>query len=181
MPTPLRRTTTRLCATGLVVLLALTGCSRAPSNDATVGNTEVTTEQVETTQDGVAEALQVPVGEISRKAVLATLIQGAVVDEMIARAEAEGRTDLRISAADRAGLIETQPQLQQLSSVPASQPLAEALVDFSLVQQRMGPQEFQEAFVAVPVEVNPRWGEWAPTSEEGLMGTGSLSVESYTE
>lgn len=167
-------------AVGVVTLLAVAGCSRPPSSAAEVGDTTITSATVDSTVTGVAQALGADPAEINRKAVFASLVQGAVVQEVVTTQQQAGRTDLAPTGPDRTAVVQAQPQLQQLLTVPEAVPLAEALIDFTVVQQRMGSEAFQEAYFAVPVEVNPRWGTWDPSSQEGLTGTGSLSVESYT-
>ncbi|MVA76657.1 hypothetical protein GC722_11575 [Auraticoccus sp. F435] len=174
------RLSLRVAAVAVAGGLALAGCGRAPSTAAQVGGTTIGNDQVDTTVAGAAQALGARTDEINERAVLASLIQGAVVDEMVEQAETSGRTDLTIAPADREAVLQSQPQLQALQEVPEAAPLAESLVDFTILQQRMGSEAFQQAFLAVPVEVNPRWGSWQPGSQEGLIGTGSLSVESYT-
>ncbi|WP_090593069.1 hypothetical protein [Auraticoccus monumenti] len=169
----------RATAVGVVALLALAGCARPPSSAAEVGDTTISNATVDSTVTGVAQALGAEPGEINRKAVFASLVQGAVVQEVVADQQEAGR-DLTVTGPERTAVVQAQPQLQELLTVPEAAPLAEALIDFTVVQQRMGSEAFQEAFFAVPVEVNPRWGTWDPASQEGLTGTGSLSVESYT-
>lgn len=170
----------RAVAVGALAVVALAGCSRPPSSAAEVGGTTISNATVDSTVTGVAQALGAQPAEINRKAVFASLVQGAVVQEVVTSQQQAGRTDLDVTGPDRSAVIQAQPQLQQLLTVPEAVPLAEALIDFTVVQQRMGSDAFQEAFFAVPVEVNPRWGTWDPASQEGLTGTGSLSVESYT-
>lgn len=175
-----RRRVAGMVAVAAATVLTLGGCVGAPSSAAEVDDTVITEDLLDSTVQGAAEALGAGPDEINQKAVLASLIQGAVVDELVQDSTADGGAGLEITQADRRAAAESQPQLQQLLAVPAAAPLAEALIDLSLVQQQLGPEAFQEAFLAVPVQVNPRWGTWDPTSQEGLTGTGSLSVESYT-
>ncbi|WP_114560253.1 SurA N-terminal domain-containing protein [Desertihabitans aurantiacus] len=163
----------RLAAAGAVAVL-VGGCANHPTDAAVVDGTAISESSLQTTVQAAARALGAAPTDINQRAVLASLVQGAVVDEV---AEERG---VDVDPRARESLINTEPQLQAFAADPEAAPLAEALADVALVQQQLGPEAFSEAFLAVPVTVNPRYGTWDPTSQEGLTGTGSLSVESYT-
>ncbi len=174
-----RRRAVRLGAVAVATALALVGCGRAPSTAAEVGGTTISNAELESAIEGTVGVLGEQEGLGTD--VLTTLVRGAAVDEVVARSVAAGRDELVISQAERNTFMASQPGVQRLAEVPAAAPVADALADFTILQQRMGSEDFVTAITAVPVEVNPRWGAWQPEQAAVAGGGGALSVESYAE
>lgn len=152
----LRRARIGAAALAMTALVTITGCAEgSPGVVAYVGDTEISTSQLNDAVDGVAEA----VGEgqqIQRGAVVDALVRGEVATQV---AEDENIT---ITDADRSKLFSGEQGGNELLANDASKTVAYDLADEQIVAQKLGVEKYLGALKEAQVKLNPRYGVWNP-------------------
>lgn len=172
------RTLRLLIATPAALLALMTaGCADNPGTAATVGSQEISSSELQSTTRAVATGLGETTATISQQAVLASMVQASIIDDL------EAQKKLTITGAERSAALKAAtanaPDLAKLSTTAGAEDFVEGLLDVSIAQQKLGTG-FEAAYLSVPVSVNPRYGTWDPRSQQGVAGNGSLSVETYS-
>lgn len=174
----------RGCAVLLAVLavgaLVLTGCTpRSGSAAAYVDGTPISATELNRVAAGVATYLD-PSTAVSKPGVLAVLVRGRLADAVASRrgiAITDGERDQFI--AQQAKVNSEYKSYQAFLTHPDAREVVYATADADLIAQRIGgATELVAAARQVPMEVNPRFGEWVFT--DNTMGirqdsSGSLS------
>lgn len=157
----------------LVAAAALfAGCSPMPSTAVQVGDTRVTEAQVDRVVVG-CESVGIGPDQVDRRTLVMSEILGAVAVEIA--------TELDQTVTDEEALAvlrETAGESPALND-PECARIAAAGSKLQILVTKLGDDAdiamLQEMFEAVPVDLNPRYGQWDPAGE-GVTGTGSMSV-----
>lgn len=156
---------TRLVPAAVAAVALLAGCSPTPGTALVMDGTRYTEAQLDEIVDGCAEALAITPDQIRRAGVVGTLVLGGVFDSIGADvAEADLET-----AADQMGS-------GQLFSVDSCRPLALANTKVQMLSSIQDQEAVMEAAGKMDVQLNPRYGKWAPHTGTLLEPSGSLSV-----
>lgn len=165
LPAPRLR---RAVAAALAVL-ALAGCSNAsPSVVAYVGDDSISQGQLERAVAGLSATLQG--GQtVSSEAVLNTLIQGRLAEQIAADRK------ITLTDAKREGVLAS-TQLAPLAKVPGAREVVFDLADSQIVAQQLGAKAYLAEIKGRDVTLNPRYGVLDPEQKTLVTGrTGSLS------
>lgn len=144
-----------------LAVAVLGGCAGSPTDVATVGNTSISRDQLDSSLAGARAVGQ----QFSNDQLLSVLIQGEIADQV---ADQRGIT---ITDSDR------DKQLNPaVLKVQQARDLAYDLADIQIVNEALGEDEFKKVVTAADVEINPRYGSWKPSQALAVIpGTGSLS------
>jgi len=152
---------------GAFALLA--ACSPAPSTVATVGGAVITSEDLQRSVDGCAEA-GVTAEMLPLKQHVLLLTAGELV-----RQTADGH-GIKISDGEVRDLAQEAGYADLLGNDQCAK-LAYPNVALSLLAAELGQDVVIGELQQAEVELNPRFGQWDPETL-GLIGNGSLSVPS---
>ena len=155
---------TRLVPAAVAAVALLAGCSPTPGTALIVDGNRYTEGQVDQIVDGCAEALEITSDQIRRSGVVGTLLLGELFDSFEADVSDE---DLEAAAGQMGS--------QQLFDVDDCRPLALANTKVQMLGG-LDPQMIQDGAQGLDVQLNPRYGKWAPDTPQLLDGSGSLSV-----
>lgn len=150
-------------------LSLLAACSPAPSTVALVGDTRITTEDLQRSVDGCAE-LGLTTEMFPEKQHVVFLAAGELVRQA---AEAHGIT---ISDGEWRALAGQGQFAGALGNEDCSG-LAYPGAAMTLLTPQVGEEQIVSELRSIDVQVNPRYGHWDAESL-GLIGNGSLSLPS---
>lgn len=144
-----------------VAVAVLGGCAASPTDVATVGDTPISRDQLDSSLAGARAVGQ----QFSNDQLLSVMIQGEIADQ------AATRRGIAITDADR------DKQLNPaVLKVAEARDLAYDLADIQIVTTALGENEFKKVITQADVKVNPRYGSWDPKQALAVVpGTGSLS------
>jgi len=162
----------RVLAATAVGLLALSGCVHDSGVAARVGGATLTEAQVRQAADAVAAADQTNDAGLYLAPVASAVVQGLVAGQ-VAAANGVALTD-----ATRAETIGAYPSLAQLQQLGAGA-LADRMADYVYTRTKLGEDAFLAGCAAVPVSVNPHYGNWSKElcSLDGQSGSLSRAAK----
>lgn len=168
----MNKTAVKLVAVLATAILALTGCAKnSPNTAATVGSEEITLSQVDAIAKAVAtKSPDTPQWGNWRAAVLQVMIQAKLAKQ------AQQIAGITISDVQRQKVYATNEFYAALAKDPVTAQFIADFVDTNLVlTDQKGQAAIGQVVAAVPVAVNPVFGEWDPSKAQLTGTSGSLS------
>lgn len=157
----------RLVPAAIAAVALLGACSPMPSTAAVVEGTRISEADVERTVVGCAAAVNVEPAQVKRGVIAQILTMGEVSKYLLADAGVEEAMVDQIAAQDDSSK-------QMLANVDCA-PLVRAQGWQTLLSQAAGA-DILDQIAAVDVQLNPRYGTWAPSSQSLFLESGSMSV-----
>ncbi len=156
----------------IAAALALTGCAgQSPANAATVNQVAITETQVDEVAQALANIFESPDSPGAQRRLAANILIGNELGRAIGAA-----TGTSIPAEQRAEMIAQYQDLSALNEQPGMAQIVDDYVAAALIRAELGEEQFASAAAAVPVDVNPRYGDWDPSVAQLTTSSGSLSV-----
>ncbi len=156
----------------IAAALALTGCAgQSPANAATVNQVAITETQVDQVAHALATIFGSPESPGAQRRLAANILVGNEVGRAVAAANG-----VNIPAEERANMIAQYQDLSALNEQPGMAQIVDDYVAAALIRAELGETEYATSAAAVPVDVNPRYGDWDPNLAQLTTSSGSLSV-----
>lgn len=157
-------------------LVALAGCAgQNPTHAATVNQVVITETQVDQVATALAAVFGTPDAPGDQRRLAATVLIGNEVGRAVGVERGITTTE-----ADRQSTI---AQYQDLTALGQQPGMAQVVDDYAgalLVRTQLGETDFATTAAAVPVVVNPRYGQWDARLAQLNSGSGSLSSPAAT-
>ncbi|MEA4943472.1 MAG: hypothetical protein VB080_03445 [Propionicimonas sp.] len=152
-------------------MLVLTGCSgNSPRVAAEVNGVVIP----EATVDAISQGLAAGNGEPEAAGTWRRTAASILISNEIAR-QVGAKTGASVSADDVTQAVESSDQLKQLAATPELAAFIHDFANTQLLASQLGKDAFMAAAADFTVVVNPRYGEFDPTTLQLGNGTGSLS------
>ena len=168
----MKKTAVKLVAVLATAILALTGCAKnSPNVAATVGTQEIALSQVDAIAKAVAaKSPDTPQWGNWRAAVLQVMIQAKLAKQ------AQQLAGITISDVQRQQVYATNEFYAALAKDPVTAEFIADFVDTNLIlTNQEGQAAIAQVVPAVPVTVNPVFGQWDPSKAQLTGTSGSLS------
>ena len=146
-----------------IALVALAGCSPAPTTAAEVGPTTISEAELSAAYDGCSE-----LGfQVTRAAVLSPLVIGEAARQVAREND--------VDTSQLAEVLASDPQIAPFMANEGCARVGEASGLLTLLSAQMEQDEWVSAVVESDIQVNPRYGTWDEKSGT-IGGSGSISV-----
>ncbi|MDO4784933.1 MAG: hypothetical protein Q3997_07615 [Propionibacteriaceae bacterium] len=152
----------------LVGLALAAGCSMPdPSLAVNVGGTDISESTISRIAEGCGPLLQ-RTPNLIREEVVMMMTQATLADQVISS------NSLEVTQTEVDEAISRGP-MAPLRENPDCKTLVDAVGRLSVLIESVGEEQFLSAAGAIPVKLNPRYGEWSPAVLSST-GSGSLSA-----